>query len=107
MMLFELRHYRVMPGRTEDWVKVMEEDIIPFQASKGIVILGSWVGEEDPQDYIWIRRFENEEERKRLYEEVYESDHWKNVIRPKITGMLDSDARVVTRLTPTKMSPLR
>jgi hypothetical protein len=45
-MFFELRQYRAKPGQRANWVKFMEEVIIPFQVSKGMVILGSFVGQE-------------------------------------------------------------
>jgi hypothetical protein len=44
-MFFELRQYHVRPGQQEQWVKCMEEEIIPFQVKMGMVILGSFVGE--------------------------------------------------------------
>ncbi len=47
MAIFELRTYRPMPGKMDGWVRVMEEIIIPFQVSKGMVILGSFRGETD------------------------------------------------------------
>jgi hypothetical protein len=76
----------------------MEEVIIPFQVSKGMVILGSFVGQEEDDLYVWIRRFAGEEERKRLYQAVYESDFWKNEVAPNIPVMLDREAIKVTRL---------
>ena len=85
----------------------MEEVIIPFQVSKGMVIAGSFVGEEEDDLYVWIRRFESEDERVRLYEDVYESDTWKNEIAPKIPDMLNRDKIVVTRLEPTNVSVLQ
>ena len=106
-MFYELRQYRTKPGQRDNWVKCMEEEIIPFQVSKGMVIMGSFVGEEEDDLYIWIRRFENEEERKRLYEAVYESDHWKNVIAPKVPDMLDRDKIVVTRIEATPKSAIK
>ena len=30
-MFFELRQYRMQPGRKENWARFMEEEIIPFQ----------------------------------------------------------------------------
>jgi hypothetical protein len=105
-MLFELRQYRLLPGQRDRWVKFMEEVLIPFQVSKGMVIAGSFVGEEDPDLYVWIRRFENEAERERLYRDVYESDHWKNVIAPEVSEMLDRPKMVITRLSPTPRSVL-
>ena len=103
-MFFELRQYRTQPGQREKWVRFMEETIIPFQVSKGMVILGSFVGQEEDDLYIWIRRFESEEERKRLYEAVYESDYWKNDIAPQIPALLDRAAIKVTRIEATPKS---
>ncbi|MCH8944006.1 MAG: NIPSNAP family protein [Proteobacteria bacterium] len=62
-MFFELRQYRTKPGMRADWVRYMEEVIIPFQVSKGMVVSGSFVGQEEDDLYIWLRRFDSEEER--------------------------------------------
>ena len=85
----------------------MEDEIIPFQASKGMMICGSFVGEEEDNLYVWIRRFDNEEERKRLYQEVYESDVWKNVMGPRVKELLEVDEIVVTRLEATSKSMMQ
>jgi len=106
-MLYELRQYRAQDGRRDDLVRVMEEDVIPFQASKGMVIVASFVAEEEPDLYVWVRRFEDEEDRVRLYKAVYEDDHWKNVIAPRIGPTLDRERMVITRLVPTAKSVLR
>jgi hypothetical protein len=106
-MFFELRQYRVRPGQRENWVRLMEEDIIPFQISKGMVVIGSFVGEEEADLYVWIRRFESEAERERLYSEVYESDYWQNEIAPQVGDMLDRDRIVVTRLEATPRSVIQ
>jgi NIPSNAP len=107
MVFFELRQYRTRPGQREKWVKFMEEEIIPFQVARGMVIVGSFVGQEEEDLYVWIRRFENEEERKRQYDAVYESDHWKNVIAPQVPMMIDRDAIKVTRIEATPKSVLQ
>ncbi len=103
-MFFELREYRTKPGQRESWVRFMEEQIIPFQSSKGMVIVGSFVGQEEDDLYIWIRRFESEAERERLYKAVYESDTWKNDIGPKIPEMMDREKIVVRRIEATPKS---
>ena len=69
---YELRQYKVLPGKLDSWVKLMEETIIPFQVSKGMVICGSFRGEEDDSVYVWLRRFESEEQREALYAAVFE-----------------------------------
>jgi hypothetical protein len=106
-MFFELRQYRVKAGQRDRWVRFMEEEIIPFQVSKGMVVVGSFVGQQEEDLYVWIRRFESEEERERLYKAVYESDHWQNVISPQIGAMLDREKIQVTRLEATPKSVIR
>jgi hypothetical protein len=106
-MFFELRQYRTRPGQREAWVKFMEEVIIPFQVAKGMVILGSWVGEQEDDLYVWLRRFESEQERERLYREVYESDRWKNEIAPQVGELIDRSKIVVTRLEATPHSVIQ
>ncbi|MBM3190820.1 MAG: NIPSNAP family containing protein [Chloroflexi bacterium] len=105
-MFFELRQYRTKSGQRDNWVKFMEEVIIPFQISKGMVVVGSFVGEQEDDLYVWIRRFDSEEERQRLYREVYETDYWKS-LNPQIEEMLDRQAIVVTRIVPTPKSVIR
>src|SRR2546430_14658850 len=53
-MLFELRQYRLLPGQRDNWVRYMEEVIIPFQVAQGMVLAGSFVAEEAPDLYGWI-----------------------------------------------------
>ena len=106
-MLFELRQYFVRPGQQQNWVTLMEQEIIPFQVKMGMVILGSFVGEDDDSTYVWIRRFENEEERQRLYDLVYQSDFWKNEIAPKVPAMLDREKSNIQRLVATPKSVIQ
>ena len=91
----------------DEWVEIMEQEIIPFQVSKGMVICGSSRGETDQSIYVWLRRFESEAEREAQYKAVYESDHWKNEIAPRVSDYLDRSAMVVTRIVPTARSTMR
>ena len=104
MAFYELRQYKVLPGMLDSWVKMMEQEIIPFQISKGMVITGSFRGETDKSIYIWTRRFDSEEQRVALYAAVYESDYWKTEIAPRVPEHLDRSAIVVTRIVPTSKS---
>ena len=106
-MLFELRQYRGQPGRRDELARLMEEVVIPFQVGKGMVIVGSFIGEDDPDLYVWIRRFGSEEERERLYAAVYQSDEWKSEIAPRIAEVLDREKMVITRLNPMPKSVIR
>jgi hypothetical protein len=103
-MFYELRQYKIQPGQMDNWVDFMETTIIPFQVAQGMVITASFRGEEDDSVYIWMRRFESEEQRAALYAAVYESDTWKNEISPKVPTMIDRTAIQVTRIVPTPKS---
>lgn len=107
MAFFELRQYKVRPGRMEDWLGLMEDEIIPFQVSKGMDVIASFQGETDDSLYFWIRRFESEAERERLYEAVYETDFWKNEMAPVVRGFLDTSQSVIQRVVPTFTSPMQ
>ena len=75
-MFYELRQYTIRTGKMNEWVEFMEGEIIPFQVGKGMVITGSFRGEEDDSVYVWTRRFDSEAQREQLYKDVYESDEW-------------------------------
>ena len=107
MAFYELRQYKVRPGMLDGWIKIMEEEIIPFQVSKGMVICGSFRGETDESVYIWLRRFESEAEREALYKAVYETEHWKTQIGPRVPEYLDRSAMVITRIIPTPKSTVQ
>src|ERR1700748_3767029 len=104
MAFYELRQYFVRPGKMDEWVKMMEREIIPFQVSKGMVICGSFEGETDKSIYVWLRRFESEAQREALYKAVYDTDVWKTKIGPQIPDLLDRDKMVITRIVPTPKS---
>jgi len=98
MAFFELRQYEVRPGKMKDWIELMHTEILPFQVSHGMVICGSYQGEEDESVYVWIRRFDSEGQREQQYDAVYKSDHWQNNILPTIN---------VQRLVATEMSTMQ
>ena len=106
-MFFELRQYRIKDGRMDEWVDLMEKEIIPYQVAKGMVVLGSFVGEEEKDLYIWIRRFESEEEKERLYKAVYEDPHWTDKLSPKVGELIYRDKIVVTRMVATGRSVIQ
>ena len=65
-MIFELRMYHIQPGQRDAYVKRFEEEVIASQVAKGVVIVGSFVGLQDEDQFVWIRRFDSEEARERF-----------------------------------------
>jgi hypothetical protein len=107
MAFYELRQYKVLPGKMDEWVRIMEDEIIPFQVAQGMVICGSFRGETDDSVYIWLRRFDSEAQREALYKAVYETEYWKTKIAPRVPDYLDRPSIVVTRIIPTPKSTVQ
>lgn len=107
MAFFEIRQYKIKPGKMDAWVDLMHSQILPFQTSQGMVFCGSYRGEEDDSVYIWIRRFESEAQREQMYKDIYESDTWKNTIAPQVVELMDREAMIVHRVTATGRSPMQ
>jgi hypothetical protein len=103
-MFFELRQYRIKKGKMNQWVKYAEEVLLPFQISQGMVVVGTFVGQEEKDLFVWIRRFESEQERKKLYKKVYESETWLKKIKPEVDTMLIRPKMAITTMKPTPKS---
>jgi hypothetical protein len=106
-MFYEIRRYQTRPGRRDDWVRYMEAVVMPFQVENGMSVTASFIDEEDPDGYVWIRRFEDEAERVRLYAAVYEHERWVTEIGPAVRELLIPEKSVITRAVPTPASGLR
>ncbi|MEU8974640.1 NIPSNAP family protein [Streptomyces monashensis] len=106
-MYYEIRRYQAQPGRRDEWVRYMEDTVIPFQTSLGMDVTASFLDDQDPNGYVWIRRFEDEAQSAALYKAVYDHDRWKNEIGPVVYDLLLPEKTVVTRVVPTPASPLR
>ncbi|MET8627638.1 NIPSNAP family protein [Kitasatospora sp. NPDC004669] len=106
-MYYEIRRYQAKPGRRAEWVRYMEDVVIPFQASQGMDVTASFVDDQDEDGYVWIRRFEDETQSEALSAAVYHHDRWKNEIGPVVHSLLIPEKSVVTRVVPTPASPLQ
>lgn len=107
MAFFEIRQYDIRPGKMASWLKMFDEEILPFQVAKGMVVTGIFHGETDDSVFFWIRRFEDETHRERLYAAVYDSDEWKNEMSPRVGEHIDRETIKVSRVVPTPMSVMR
>ncbi len=106
-MFYEIRRYQARPGRRDQWVRYMEQTVIPFQQSRGMTVTASFIDDEDPDAYVWIRRFEDEQQRVALYAATYDNERWQNEIGPAVGELLLLDESVITRVVPTEASALR
>ncbi len=106
-MIYELRLYTVKKGRMKQWLAIMDQHVLPFQVSQGMVVPAMFTVPKQKDRFIWLRRFRSEAERTRLYRKVYDSEQWTKVIQPMIDKVLDIPSIVVTDLAPTPLSVLQ
>jgi hypothetical protein len=106
-MIYELRQYYIDAEKREEWIQLMDEKVIPFQKSMGMMVVGSFFSLDQADLYVWLRCYENEEHKQSLYDKVYGSDYWKNHIRPQVDAMLQRERSQVTMLVPTRNSMLQ
>lgn len=102
----EIRQYRAQPGKRDELVKIMEDVIVPFQESLGVNILGTFRSDDDADLFVWIRRFDSEEQRIEQYEAMYQCDEWKHNIGPLLPALMELDTMDVRRVVPTAGSSL-
>jgi hypothetical protein len=107
MSLFEIRQYSVYPGRMDDWIAFMETEVAPFMTARGMVIPAMFRGEEDDNLHIWIRRFDDEAHRERLYEAVYGSQDWQDNYKLRVREFVDVEKTIVHRVVGTPHSVMR
>ena len=121
---FELRIYQIFPGKMSEWVSFMEKTVMPFQVEKGMVIHGSFIMDSSDQfalengervlnsevkgnTYVWIRRFESNEQKIELYKAVYESKEWLENIAPTVANLVDRNSILVHNLSSTNLSIMK
>lgn len=106
-MFYEIRRYQTRPGRREEWVRYMEDVVIPYEQSKGMTVTASFIDDEDPDGYVWMRRFDDETHRTTAYAAAHDDPRWRQQMFPVIGELLLIERTVVTRAIPTPASPLR
>ncbi len=107
MAFYEFRRYEIKPGKMEAWLKIFHEEVVPMQTAKGMVVAGIFCDEQVEDVFYWIRRFESEAERERLYAAVYESNDWKDELAGRVGECIDRETIQVTRLAPQAGSVLQ
>ncbi len=76
-MIYELRQYRIKPGRMEDCHRMFRDVILPLFEKLGIKSLGYWEPEHKGEfDLHCIVAFDSAEARERLWPEFADHPDW-------------------------------
>ena len=52
MTLWQLRLYRMEPGRLDDWVREWRDNIRPLREAGGFTVIGPWIDRDEC--FIWL-----------------------------------------------------
>ncbi|WP_163131962.1 NIPSNAP family protein [Agarivorans sp. Alg241-V36] len=101
MNVIELREYRIKPGKTRQWLIWMEQEILPYQQSKGVELVNSYTYSDDKGDewFVWLRKFKDEQSRQAVYSQLYDQ-WWIDNVRPKVFELIDESSVKVRLLQP-------
>jgi len=95
MAVIEVRIYTIHQGRREEFVKLYDEVLLPAQRQFGLEVLGQFISLDDDQTFIWLRRFDSQQERQRKWDEFYGSDLWRNQLGPRANPLMQDTSNVI------------
>ncbi|CCN68784.1 conserved hypothetical protein [Vibrio nigripulchritudo SFn118] len=91
--MIELREYKLFEGEKENWLKFMDEVVLPHQIKCGMKILFQSIYEDESKNvwFVWARQYDSEEHKIKANEATY-NEWWISEVRPKVFTMIDKDA---------------
>ncbi|GAA0924334.1 NIPSNAP family protein [Virgisporangium aurantiacum] len=97
-MFLEIRTYRLRPGTSSEFVRVMRDEAVPLLTGFGIEVVAcgaSLVAEEGHEEAYLIRRFPSLAARDEQEEAFYASEAWHSGPREAIVSRIDNFHTVV------------
>jgi hypothetical protein len=97
-VFLEVRTYRLLPGTTDEFLRVMREEALPLLAYAGIQVVScgaSVVAEDGHEEAFLIRAFPTLDARQEQEDRFYGSDAWRLGPREAIVSRIDSYHTIV------------
>ncbi|SMO81926.1 NIPSNAP protein [Ruegeria faecimaris] len=88
MMILEIRHYTLKPGRREAFVEFFEKHNRAALRDAGMLVFGPLRDLENPDKVHWMRAFSSLEERDRIKDSFYGEAVWNDQIEPIAMPMI-------------------
>jgi len=76
--IHELRLYTINRGMMDAWLECFKQDVLPINQQHGIQVAAAWTN-TDRTEFIWVRTFAGEDERKRTTDALYGSATWEKM----------------------------
>jgi hypothetical protein len=97
-MFLEIRTYRLRPGSSDEFVRVMRDEAVPLLADFGIEVVAcgaSLIAEDGHEEAYLIRRFPSLADRDEREEAFYTSEAWHSGPREAILSRIETFHTVV------------
>ena len=89
--------YALHPGRRDELIKLFEREFIETQEAVGIQVLGQFYDLDDPNQFVWLRGFNDMTARKASLHAFYDGPIWKAHREAANSTMIDSDNVLLLR----------
>ncbi len=89
-MIIEVRTYRIIPGKRDEFIQYFETKAIPAMLAFGIGVIGPFLDLENENKFTWLRTYASLDERAEKRREFYESAKWKNELEPIAMPLVDA-----------------
>lgn len=95
--IYELRNYRLHPGRRDELIDLFEREFIESQEATGMRVVATFRSPDLPDRFIWLRSFPDMEARKAALEAFYYGPVWRAYRDAANATMIDSDDVLLLR----------
>lgn len=95
--IVELRMYALHPGRRDELIKLFEREFIETQEAVGIQVIGQFYDLDDPNQFVWLRGFNDMGARAQSLHAFHSGPVWKAHRDAANSTMIDSDNVLLLR----------
>jgi quinol monooxygenase YgiN len=95
--IVELRMYTLHPGRREELIELFEREFVETQEAVGMQLLGQFYDLDDPNQFVWLRGFNDMSARQASLDAFYSGPIWKTHRQSANATMIDSDNVLLLR----------
>jgi hypothetical protein len=96
--IVELRRYTLHPGRRDELIELFDREFVETQEAVGIQVIGQFYDLDDPDQFVWLRGFNEMPAREGSLRAFYGGPIWKIHRDATNATMIDSDNVLLLRL---------
>ena len=95
--IVELRMYTLHAGKRDELIKLFEREFVETQEAVGIQVIGQFYDLADPNQFVWLRGFNDMAARAQSLSAFYDGPIWKAHREAANATMIDSDNVLLLR----------